>query len=136
MSVNTKLLPVNVHYIANDYSLSILSIIIRKVLVLTGMYIVVQSYIQSHSCSLSNLSSAFLVGFPNLHLILYARVPNSLFNGTLPVSIFLIAISSLISGHLIFRSSSLHLCVSGHFKNKYDSLCSPAHRTQLAIFFK
>jgi hypothetical protein len=39
----------------------------------------------------------------------------------------------LIYGPLLFRSSSLHLCVSGHFNNRWASLSYPAHRRHLPL---
>ena len=66
------------------------------------------------------------------HLILYARVPRFLCSvAFLTVSTFLIVVSSLICSHLLCRTSSLHLCVSVHFKNRRDSLLSSAHRKNL-----
>jgi hypothetical protein len=116
-------LPVHLHCTANDCSLSMLYIIIWEALVLPKLLTVSHSYIQSHYCSPPNLSSAFLAWFFHLHLILYARVPKFLCSlAFLTVSIFEIAVSSLICGHLLFRSSSLHLCVFGHFNNRWDSL--------------
>jgi hypothetical protein len=79
-----------------------------------------------HSCS---LNSAFLVWFSHLHLLLHARVPKCLCSvAFLTLSIFLIALSSLICGDLLFWSFSLFLCLSGHFSNMWDSLPPTARR--------
>ena len=50
----------------------------------------------------------------------------------LPASTFLSAISSLICGRLLLSSSTLHLCVSGNFKYRWDSP-SFAHRRYLPL---
>jgi hypothetical protein len=76
-----KFLPVHIHYIANDYSLSILYIISWKVLVLSTLIIVFQS---SHNLILPsavNLSCASFASFSHLHLISYTRLPNFLYSG-------------------------------------------------------
>ena len=84
---------------------------------------------RSNSCSPSHLSSLFFAWFSNLHLILYAILPKFLCSVVFfTVSIFLVAISSLIFGNFLLRTSSLHLCVSGHFYNGWDSLFSLVHR--------
>ena len=43
----------------------------------------------------------------------------------LAVSIFLIATFSLTWGHVLLRIFSVHLSVSGHFNNKWESLSFP-----------
>jgi len=93
------------------------------------LFIACKSYIRFNSCSPSNFSSLYLAWFSHLHLILYARLPKFLGSVVFfTVSIFLIAISSLIFGNFLLRTSPLHLCVSGHFYNGWDSLFSPVPR--------
>jgi hypothetical protein len=97
--------------------------------VLSMLFTACQSYKRTNSCSPSNLSSLFLAWFSHLHLILYARLPKFLCPVVFfTVSIFLIPISPLIFGNFLPRTSSLHLCFSGHFYNGWDSLFSPMHR--------
>jgi len=75
-----------------------------------------------------NSALFFLAWFSYLYLIWYARL-SKIFCSVVffTVSIFLIAISSLIFGHSLLMTSSLHLCVSGHFYNGWYSLFSPVH---------
>lgn len=98
----TKFLPLHIHYIASECSLSVLFSMIWKVLVLSMLFMAFQSYIQSHSCSLPYLSSAILALFSNSHLIFYREYLNICaqwhFFG---VSTFLFANSTLICGHLL-----------------------------------
>ena len=51
----------------------------------------------------------------------------------LPASTCPSAISSLIRGRLLLRNSTLHLCVSGHFNYRRDSLSSFADRRYLPL---
>ena len=81
--------------------------------------------------TLPNFSSTFLALFSHLHLIMYARMLKFLCSvAVLTFSISLSAVSSLICDHLLFRSSSLHLCVPGHFNNRWD-LFSCTHKWHL-----
>ena len=64
MPGKTKILPVHFQYTAFGYSLSTLLNMMWKVLALSF-----QSYIQSHYCSLPNLSSVSLAWFSHFNLI-------------------------------------------------------------------
>jgi len=73
----------------------------------------------------------FFTWFFHLHFILCK--PKCFCSLTvLTVSVFLSAVSVLIYDHLLFRSSPLHICVSGHFTNRWDILSS-VHRRHLPL---
>ena len=113
-----------IHYIANDYSLSMLFIMIEN-LSYSCVLIALHFYIKSHSCSSPKLSSAFLAWFSHLHLILYARVPKLLRSEA-----FLTASCLLLFPRwsVAVCSSGAPLPASGHFNNRWYSLSSAAHR--------
>jgi len=114
-------------------AISVLFIMFWEVLVSSKLLIAYQSYVQSSSCSLSSLSSAFFRQSSTLNLIFYSRVPKFFCSGAfLTVTVFLCAISSVIRGHLLFRSSSFHLGISGPFNNRWYSLSFAAHRRLLS----
>ena len=84
-------------------------------------------YIKSHCCSPLPQFCFVSLDFPSASNIVSKDAQASLFSGIFD-SVFLIANSSLICGGLRFSSSSLHLCASGHFDNRWYSLSSPAHK--------
>lgn len=103
-----------------------------EVLVSSKLLVAYRVYVQSSSCSLSSLSSAFFSPSWKLNLIFYSRVLKFLCSGAfLAVLIFLSAVSSLIRGHLLFRRSSFHHGISGPFSSKWDWLSFAAHRRLL-----
>lgn len=138
MPSNTQFLPLHVNCIANDCSLFMLFIIMKGSCLIHTVYnlsilytvsFLPPSLHQPQFCFLSLVDCFF-----HSHLIFYARVLKFLCSVEfLTVSIFLIAISSLICSYLLFRTSSFHFCVSMHFKNRWDSLSSPVHWRHLPL---
>ena len=105
-----------------------------KLLFSSKLFITYRSYVQSSSCSPPNLCYSVFTWFSNLHLILFERVPKFLCSvAFLTVRIFPITIFLLICGHLLFSISSHHICLSGHFENRWDPISSVAHRNHLPI---
>jgi len=70
---NTRFFSVHIHYTANDHSLSVLFIMIRKFRVLSMLFIALHFFIQSLSCCRPQISAACLVWFSHFHVILYIR---------------------------------------------------------------
>lgn len=64
MPGSTTFFGAHIHYIANNYCLFMVFIIIWKVIVFHMLFIASRSHIQFHSCSPPNLSSFFSPGFP------------------------------------------------------------------------
>ena len=113
---------------------TVLFIRIWKALVLAMLVIAFHYYIRCHSCSPPNLRSALISWLFLFAFSIYATVPKFLsWVSLFVVSIFLMATFSLIWGHALLRSFSVHLSVSGHFNNKWDSLSSPNHRRHLTF---
>jgi hypothetical protein len=79
--------------------------------------------------------SVFCTGFFLLHLILYARTPEKLCSVTLLTICGYLRtdVYPLICDHLLFKSSSHNLYVSGHFDNRRDAH-SFAQRKYLPLF--
>ena len=142
----TRILPLHIHYIPNDCSLSVIFVKAKKVkfnleqamkaqgaiyddLKGSSLISIVYSLPDLHTASFwhsCKLSSAFLVWFSHLHILLHARLLKFLCSvAYLTTSIFLIALSSLICSALLFRISSLLFYLSGHFRNMWDSLSPP-----------
>jgi hypothetical protein len=132
----TDNIPVHFLSIASDHSFSLLFVMIWKVLVFYKSFMskVTHANLILPS-SFPNLSSLFFAWFSNLHFILCAKVHWFLCSVTfLIVSIYLTAVLGFMCGHLLFRSSSPHLCISGHFNSRWNSLSSCAHSRHLPLF--
>ena len=134
MTSSIRFLPLHIHYIANDFGKPIIFIMNLMFIFSSKLFITHGSRVESTSVTPPYLSFSFFTWFCHLYLFLYPRLPGFLWSvAFLTMNVFLIPISSLICGNFLFRNSSLYLCVSRLFKNRWDLLPATSHKRHLFL---